>query len=333
LCHVSELSDFNIKDTAQELDLYCIGDCVTALILSVNTEEGRINLSFKKSRCQAVNTYFSLGKSDSSFEDEYGSSDDEKTEVTSKNYNELLEKDTAFHNTYSLDSMIAAFSINPYSTFQHPLNPVNERDTWENLREEQSQLWAKETVAKGIGFAKSGDYANAIKCYTAALDVCATYKDAYVARGAAYANQNLLSNAIKEFNLALQLDPSHANALKYRQRCLQLMEQEKVGTTAPAPITSANSTLKDGQKTEVHQKLKALLKAEVKKKKKRKRKEKDKRKEKTREKDKDKKKRRKVQQQHRKHKRRKRSHSDSSSSSVSSASSTSSPSSSDSDST
>lgn len=49
----------------------------------------------------------------------------------------------------------------------------------------QQILTCRARVARGIAYAKKGDYKEAMKCYTEALEVDPKHVDAFVARGAA----------------------------------------------------------------------------------------------------------------------------------------------------
>jgi len=208
LLHTSELGDLPSSDASTTLlDRYLIGDCVKAIIISVDPVGERLSLSFKKSRCTS-NLSFSPGLS-SVQNEEYN----EKTEQRS-NFNEKLTSAKAFDNPCSVDSMKIAFGIEENDTLMR-VDVYDREQYWDRLRSLQSKFWAKETVAVGISYAKSGDYTKAMQCYKQALDVDPDHIDAFVARGAAFANVGLLEDAIQQFERALKVDPHDKNALKY----------------------------------------------------------------------------------------------------------------------
>eukprot|EP01103_Thecamoeba_quadrilineata_P002781 TRINITY_DN1266_c1_g1_i5.p1 TRINITY_DN1266_c1_g1~~TRINITY_DN1266_c1_g1_i5.p1 ORF type:complete len:561 (-),score=126.95 TRINITY_DN1266_c1_g1_i5:47-1729(-) len=264
LCHLSELSDFNVKDAAQELDLYCIGDNVVAIVLNVNPEDERVSLSFKRSRLSTPTGSYVLGKCDSPISEKKNEDDTEPRELV---YNQLLLRDSAFHNPHALESMIGHFNLDQLGSF-FTTHCYKEEDFYDKLREKQNKTWAQETVARGIASAKKGEYEAAMKCYGEALQVHPSNPDAFVARGAAYANQNLLPAAIKEFKTALRIDPQDLNAQKYLAICQQKMiekeeekklkeeELEKKNKDAVRKRSSSHSRIKKLLKEEKHRKKK-----------------------------------------------------------------------------
>lgn len=71
------------------------------------------------------------------------------------------------------------------------------------------------SVAKGIRCAKTGQYTEAMKYYTEALDIQPRCVDAYIAMGAAFVHQGNLPRGAQCFQKALSIDPTDGNAQKY----------------------------------------------------------------------------------------------------------------------
>ena len=63
--------------------------------------------------------------------------------------------------------------------------------------------------------ALAGNYPDAFKCYTRALELDPRSAEALVARGAAHANQRDLAAAEADLRQAIRLDPTHRNAAPY----------------------------------------------------------------------------------------------------------------------
>lgn len=95
----------------------------------------------------------------------------------------------------------------------------------------QSEAWADRRVREGVRFAKAGDHLTAMKYYDTAMELWPDHKDALVARGAALANDGKFTAAIASFDRALRIDPTDANASKYREvtvrRLRKVQEEER----------------------------------------------------------------------------------------------------------
>ncbi|KAJ3389716.1 Tetratricopeptide repeat protein 14 [Lobulomyces angularis] len=99
-----------------------------------------------------------------------------------------------------------------------------------DLRKQQNEAWAQETVKEGINLLREGQIEKAIKKYTNAIEISPICADAFVARGAALANLEDYKKAITDFKIALKMNPDHPNAKKYLETTKEkkkLKKQEK----------------------------------------------------------------------------------------------------------
>ncbi|GLC35710.1 hypothetical protein PLESTB_000486300 [Pleodorina starrii] len=95
------------------------------------------------------------------------------------------------------------------------------------LKDHINARWALEAVKQGVAVAKQGNYADAHKAYTRALELDPASAEAYVARGAAHANQRAFAEAERDLRHALALDPAHRNAATYLQAVLRKVEEQR----------------------------------------------------------------------------------------------------------
>ena len=69
---------------------------------------------------------------------------------------------------------------------------------------------------RGITYSEKGDYGNAIKDYTKAIELQPDYASAYYNRGVAYGQKGDYGNAIKDYTKAIELQPNYADAYNNR---------------------------------------------------------------------------------------------------------------------
>ncbi len=137
---------------------------------------------------------------------------------TDTNYNEMLSSDKGFRNPSAVEAMGRFYHVPQSLSFLVDVSDdgYGEGDWfYEDLRNEQSKIWADESVEKGIALARAGKYMAAVECYDAALKVCHLHLNALTARGAALANIGKLDAAVIAFEMALEVDPMDKNATKY----------------------------------------------------------------------------------------------------------------------
>ncbi|KAJ3231992.1 Tetratricopeptide repeat protein 14 [Chytriomyces hyalinus] len=94
-------------------------------------------------------------------------------------------------------------------------------ETYSSLGRRQNAAWARTIVVEGISLSQDKKLSEAISKYTKAIEIDPECVDAYVARGAAHANQGSFDKAIADHTHALKLQPSHENAQRYLQKCIQ----------------------------------------------------------------------------------------------------------------
>ncbi|GLI68880.1 hypothetical protein VaNZ11_013427 [Volvox africanus] len=95
------------------------------------------------------------------------------------------------------------------------------------LKDHINSRWALEAVKQGVAAAKQGNYADAHKAYTRALELDPGNAEAYVARGAAHANQRAFPDAERDLRRALELDPGHRNAATYLDAVLRHVAEQR----------------------------------------------------------------------------------------------------------
>eukprot|EP01006_Ploeotia_vitrea_P048123 TRINITY_DN67198_c12_g3_i2.p3 TRINITY_DN67198_c12_g3~~TRINITY_DN67198_c12_g3_i2.p3 ORF type:complete len:170 (-),score=102.78 TRINITY_DN67198_c12_g3_i2:83-592(-) len=134
-----------------------------------------------------------------------------------------------FKNPRGLEIMCDAYNITSHSSLLSQPS-IDRNDLYKTLRYNQNQLWARESVRRGIEQAKARLYDNALKCYKHALEIEPRFKDAFVARGAAYVHMDLLEDGVAEFRTALELDPSDQNARLYLNAALERIQQRDSST-------------------------------------------------------------------------------------------------------
>ena len=93
----------------------------------------------------------------------------------------MIEVDKAYANPSSLPYLQARLDIEPGSFLPETKPNFSPAE----LRSTQDHNFAQHAVAKGIQYAKSGDYDSAFRYYGKALDVEPRNRDAHVAKGAA----------------------------------------------------------------------------------------------------------------------------------------------------
>ncbi|KKQ79541.1 MAG: hypothetical protein UT02_C0032G0003 [Parcubacteria group bacterium GW2011_GWC2_38_7] len=71
---------------------------------------------------------------------------------------------------------------------------------------------AKIYINKGIGYAKQGEYDQAILNFNKALEINPKHAEAYINRGNAYFFKGQHNEAIKDFNKAIEIEPGNAEA-------------------------------------------------------------------------------------------------------------------------
>eukprot|EP00882_Tetradesmus_deserticola_P021312 GHRQ01023077.1.p1 GENE.GHRQ01023077.1~~GHRQ01023077.1.p1 ORF type:complete len:224 (+),score=58.73 GHRQ01023077.1:158-829(+) len=155
-------------------------------------------------------------------------------------YLNRLEADHTFVSNHSVAAMAQQLGLSVYAngltgTLLAALRPLPDAAGADAalaaVRQQIDAAWSREAVWRGVGFAKEGDYQQALECYDKALLLNLRNCDAYVARGAARANQRQFEGALQDFTAALQIDPDNANAAKYLQviHCWQLLPWQLVG--------------------------------------------------------------------------------------------------------
>jgi tetratricopeptide (TPR) repeat protein len=145
----------------------------------------------------------------------YGQGGKKKSDMLKKLHSEPL-----FINPEGINILLRAYNINEYGTVcERP--PLDPRHNYKNLRERQNQAWARDSVNRGLALAKEGKYASAHKCYKHALEIDATFVDAFIAMGAAYVFQGRLLEAVAEFETALRVDPHNLGAQRYLEAAQQ----------------------------------------------------------------------------------------------------------------
>ncbi|GIL43216.1 hypothetical protein Vafri_1020 [Volvox africanus] len=95
------------------------------------------------------------------------------------------------------------------------------------LKDHINSRWALEAVKQGVAAAKQGNYTDAHKAYTRALELDPGSAEAYVARGAAHANQRAFPDAERDLRRALELDPGHRNAATYLDAVLRHVAEQR----------------------------------------------------------------------------------------------------------
>ena len=84
------------------------------------------------------------------------------------------------------------------------------------MREEAEALpvsrHAKTYYDRGVAFAEKGDYAQAIRYFSKAIELKSAYVSAYSHRGNAYGQNGDYARAISDFNKVIQFRPYHPDA-------------------------------------------------------------------------------------------------------------------------
>ncbi|PIK57724.1 putative filaggrin [Apostichopus japonicus] len=129
-------------------------------------------------------------------------------EESDETYNDLLIDTLGFDNPSSVELLTKELKLieNDPPTSMRALQRTNFKDSdfSHKLRKKQSELWAMESVAKGVNFFKNGQYTEALQCFNRALEIDVDNVEAFVARGALYANRGNLSKALQDFGEALR---------------------------------------------------------------------------------------------------------------------------------
>ncbi|TPX73888.1 hypothetical protein CcCBS67573_g04834 [Chytriomyces confervae] len=119
-----------------------------------------------------------------------------------------------------IDTWLAETGIDGNASLLKPL--INGKgETYNSLGRRQNAAWARTIVVEGISLSQDKKLPEAISKYTKAIEIDPECVDAYVARGAAHANQGSFDKAIADHSHALKLQPSHENAQRYLQKCIQ----------------------------------------------------------------------------------------------------------------
>jgi tetratricopeptide (TPR) repeat protein len=101
-----------------------------------------------------------------------------------KQFNDTLLRKQSFHNPHQLDADVLKYNVwEPGSMVTDMF--YEEEEFYDQIRKEQDIEWAQERVKRGVRYAKSRQFAEAIKAYDQALSLDNKHVDAYVARGAA----------------------------------------------------------------------------------------------------------------------------------------------------
>ncbi|EPZ31781.1 hypothetical protein ROZALSC1DRAFT_29739 [Rozella allomycis CSF55] len=99
---------------------------------------------------------------------------------------------------------------------------------YEELREQQNKLYAKDLVKEGNVEFNNGNMEHAVELYISALEMDAACVEAYIARGNALVKQGLYTQAIKDYENALKIDPGNPEA----EQSLQVLNDEKDALTS-----------------------------------------------------------------------------------------------------
>ena len=79
------------------------------------------------------------------------------------------------------------------------------------------QIWNKSGLCGAIysdlgnAYYKAGDHAQAISCFTKAIELNPNFADAYSNRGIAYSESGQLANALSDYTKAIELNPKFAD--------------------------------------------------------------------------------------------------------------------------
>lgn len=123
-------------------------------------------------------------------------------------------------------------SSNKQTLMQYTI--IDDRYTADSLRVLQNNSWARDSVLRGISYAKRSLFDQSMKCYNYALDIQPRFVQAYIARGAAYVLMNQLQQAIIQFKTALTIDNNNTYAKQYlddAEKRLKLQENNDISNT------------------------------------------------------------------------------------------------------
>lgn len=135
-----------------------------------------------------------------------------------------LRKAELFNNPEGVNIIRRSYNINQYGSL-FAVHKPKACLLYQRLRQVQNQMWAKDSVYRGLAYAKQNKYDAALKCYKHALEVLPVFTQAFVARGAAYVRMGRLELAISEFEAALAIDANVPYAAKYLQAARQKLVQ------------------------------------------------------------------------------------------------------------
>ena len=98
----------------------------------------------------------------------------------------------------------------------------------------QNQKWAEQRLLRGVEYAKEGKFAEAVRCYSEAIDLVPKYAEAYTARGAAFffptglmrrlVKMGKYKESVTNFETALHIDEKTPNAKQYLERALAMQQ-------------------------------------------------------------------------------------------------------------
>ena len=153
--------------------------------------------------------------------------------LTRCRFNELLATNRLYKNPYACHNMVLLYDINEYSSLCCDFSFPPEQN-YERIRAVQNQKWAEQRLLRGVEYAKEGKFAEAVRCYSEAIDLVPKYAEAYTARGAAFffptslmrrlVKMGKYKESVTNFETALHIDEKTPNAKQYLERALAMQQ-------------------------------------------------------------------------------------------------------------
>ncbi|KAK8802242.1 hypothetical protein WA588_005215 [Blastocystis sp. NMH] len=169
---------------------------------------------------------------------------DEKGLHDGHTFNELLATNRLYKNPYACHNMVLLYDINEYSSLCCDFSFPPEQN-YERIRAVQNQKWAEQRLLRGVEYAKEGKFAEAVRCYSEAIDLVPKYAEAYTARGAALVKMGKYKESVTNFETALHIDEKTPNAKQYLERALAMQQGRPSIRTSelltPAPALKPRS--------------------------------------------------------------------------------------------
>ncbi|KAL0485143.1 Ttc14 [Acrasis kona] len=207
-----------------EQQTFRAGDCIYAIIISVEANQNRICLSTNNTHLNDFqiikHTNFRLGSCKDTKDDDptfVYADKQEKEQFLQNRFNTLIQQQTTFINPFSLLHLEKLHDIDQSQSLicTHYNEYDLEKDSYKAFRQQQNHKFAHQNVLEGMKYAKKEEYERAMRYYKRASEYEPNNHEAMIGRGVCYANQGKFEQGIKEFEAALEIKPDEANANKF----------------------------------------------------------------------------------------------------------------------